>query len=220
MTHIVTLVLFLYLISGRMSSIITIFDEFWCYLVCVSLKHPPCVIKRQILPDAVQNGSVLKDPQELVVGGDVVEVGAFFVGEEQVGFPDGVQHGRVQIQRGVRILAVRQPRVVPLLPQEDVDPVVLTDTNVCSELHTLVKIKLLYCHWSSYCENPFISKSVWSRTKVLIVEEWSDIQPNWLVFNVMLTFRYRKHTREKISGHEQLLYFFINNKTCNFSFSL
>lgn len=114
-------------------------------MVCVTLKHPPCLIKCQILvPDAVQNGSVLKDPQELVVRGDVVEVGAFFVGEEQVGFPDGVQHGRVQIQRGVRILAVRQPRVVPLLPQEDVDPVVLTDMNVCSELHTLLKIKLLY----------------------------------------------------------------------------
>ncbi len=54
-----------------------------------------------------------------------MEVCSFLVGEEQVRFPDGVQHGRVQIQRGVGVLAVGQPRVVPLLPEEDVHPVVL-----------------------------------------------------------------------------------------------
>lgn len=50
------------------------------------------------VPDAVKNSPVLEDPQELVLSGDVVEVGAFLVGEEQVGFPDRVEHGRVQIQ--------------------------------------------------------------------------------------------------------------------------
>jgi len=76
-------------------------------------------------PDAEQNASVLEDAQQLVVGGDPVEVGALLVGEEQIGLPDGVQHGGVQVQGVVRVLAVRQPRVVPLLPQEEIEPVVL-----------------------------------------------------------------------------------------------
>lgn len=81
------------------------------------------------VPDAVENSSILEDPQQLVLGGDVVEIGAFLVGEEQVGFPNRVQHGRVQIQRGVWILAVGKARVVPLLTQEDVHSVVLEKTK-------------------------------------------------------------------------------------------
>lgn len=78
-----------------------------------------------ILPDAVEDVPILKDPQQLVVGGDLVEIGALLVGEEEVGFPDGVQHGRVQIERVVGVLLVRQARVVPLLPEEHVQAVVL-----------------------------------------------------------------------------------------------
>lgn len=77
------------------------------------------------LPDAVKNGPILKDPQQLVLSGDVVEIGSFLVGEEQIRFPNRIQHGRVQIQRGVGILAVGEARVVPLLTQEDVHSVVL-----------------------------------------------------------------------------------------------
>lgn len=51
-----------------------------------------------VVPDAVKNSSVLEDPQQLVLCGDVVEIGAFLVGEEQVGLPDRVQHGGIQIQ--------------------------------------------------------------------------------------------------------------------------
>lgn len=54
-----------------------------------------------------------------------MEVGPLLVGKEQVRFPDGIQHGWVQVQRVIGIFIVGQPRVVPLLPQEDVDPVVL-----------------------------------------------------------------------------------------------
>lgn len=54
-----------------------------------------------------------------------MEVGPLFVGEEQIRFPNGVQHGGVQVQRVVRVLAVGESGVVPLLPQEDVDSVVL-----------------------------------------------------------------------------------------------
>lgn len=54
-----------------------------------------------------------------------MEVGALLVGEEQVRLPDGIQHGGVQVQRVVWVFVVGQPGVVPLLPQEDVDPVVL-----------------------------------------------------------------------------------------------
>ena len=67
------------------------------------------------LPDAIQNRPILEDAQQLVVRGDVVEVGALLVGEEQVGLPDGVQHGGVQVQGVVGVLLVGQPRVVPLL---------------------------------------------------------------------------------------------------------
>lgn len=77
------------------------------------------------LPDAVEDVSVPGDPQQLVVGGDLVEVRPLLVGEEQVRFPDGIQHGRVQVQGVIRVFIVGQPGVVPLLPQEDVDPVVL-----------------------------------------------------------------------------------------------
>lgn len=81
-------------------------------------------------PDGVQNVAVLEDPQELVVRGDFVEVGSLLVGEEQVRFPDGVQHGRVQVQGVVRILGIGQPGVVPLLTEEDVDAVILqTDSR-------------------------------------------------------------------------------------------
>lgn len=76
-------------------------------------------------PYAVEHVAVFRDAQQLVVGGDLVEVGPLLVGKEQVGFPDGVQHGGVEVQRVVGVLAVGQPRVVPLLSQEDVHSVVL-----------------------------------------------------------------------------------------------
>ena len=54
-----------------------------------------------------------------------MEVGPLLIGKEQVRFPDGVQHGWVQVQRVIGVFIVSQPGVIPLLPQEDVDPVVL-----------------------------------------------------------------------------------------------
>lgn len=77
------------------------------------------------LPDAVEDIPVPGDPQQLVVCGDLVEVGPLLVSKEQVRFPDGIQHGRVQVQRVIRVFVVGQPGVIPLLPQEDVDPIVL-----------------------------------------------------------------------------------------------
>lgn len=76
-------------------------------------------------PYAVEHVAVFRDAEQLVVGGDLVEVGPFFVGKEQVRFPDGVQHGGVEVQRVIGVLAVGQPGVIPLLPQEDVHSVVL-----------------------------------------------------------------------------------------------
>ncbi len=77
------------------------------------------------LPYAVEHVAVFRDAKQLVVGGDLVEVGPLLVGKEQIRFPDGVQHRRVEVQRVVGVLAVGQPRVVPLLSQEDVHSVVL-----------------------------------------------------------------------------------------------
>lgn len=87
----------------------------------------PAAETRHLLhsPYAVEHVAVFGDAQQLVVGGDLVEVGPLLVGEEQVRFPDGVQHGGVEVQRVIGVLAVGQPRVVPLLPQEDVHSVVL-----------------------------------------------------------------------------------------------
>lgn len=67
-------------------------------------------------PDAVQDAAILENPQQLVVCGDLVEIGPLFVGKEEVGFPDGVQHGRIQIQGVVGVFAVSQARVIPFLP--------------------------------------------------------------------------------------------------------
>ena len=65
-----------------------------------------------------------------------MEMGPLLIGKEQVRFPDGVQHGWVQVQRVIRVFIVGQPGVIPLLPQEDVDPVVLQpgDKKADSEL--------------------------------------------------------------------------------------
>lgn len=54
-----------------------------------------------------------------------MEVGSLFIGKEQVRLPDGIQHGRVKVQGVIGVLIVGQTGVIPLLPQEDVDPVVL-----------------------------------------------------------------------------------------------
>lgn len=54
-----------------------------------------------------------------------MEVGSLLIGKEQVRLPDGIQHGRVEVQGVVRVFIVGQTGVIPLLPQEDVDPVVL-----------------------------------------------------------------------------------------------
>lgn len=82
-------------------------------------------VRSIILPDAVEDVPVLKDPQQLVISGDLVEVGALLVSKEQVRFPDGVQHGGVQVERVVRVLLICQARIVPLLPEEHVQAVVL-----------------------------------------------------------------------------------------------
>lgn len=69
-----------------------------------------------IAPDAIQHISILENPQQLVVRGDLMKVGAFLIGEEQVWLPDGVQHGWIQIQGIIWILFISQPWIIPLLP--------------------------------------------------------------------------------------------------------
>lgn len=92
-------------------------------LRCVTDPHTAAL--KAPSPDAVKHVSVLEYPKQLVVRRDLVKVGALFIGKEQVGFPNGVQHGGVEVQRVIWILLIRQSRVVPLLPQKYVEPVVL-----------------------------------------------------------------------------------------------
>lgn len=42
----------------------------------------------QTLPDTVENSAVFEDPQKLVVCGDIMEVGPFLIGKEEIRFPD------------------------------------------------------------------------------------------------------------------------------------
>lgn len=72
-----------------------------------------------------------------------MEVGTLLIGEEQVRFPDGVQHRRVQVQRVVGVLAVGQPGVVPLLPQENVHSVVLQGDTVEAVTDTSALLPLI-----------------------------------------------------------------------------
>lgn len=44
-----------------------------------------------------------------------MEIGSFFISEEQIRFPDRVQHGWIQIKGVIWVLAVSQARVVPFL---------------------------------------------------------------------------------------------------------
>lgn len=58
-----------------------------------------------------------------------MEVGSFLVGEEQVGLPQTLEHLGVDGEGlGLEVLRQHQPGVVPALPQEDVDSVILKNT--------------------------------------------------------------------------------------------
>lgn len=76
-------------------------------------------------PDAVKDISILEYPKQFVVCGNLVEVCSLFVCKEQVGFPNGVQHWGIQVQRVIWILLICQSRVIPLLSQKYIEPVVL-----------------------------------------------------------------------------------------------
>lgn len=76
-------------------------------------------------PDAVEHISILEDAQQLVVCGHRMKIGPFLIGKEQIWLPNRVQHGGIEVQRVIRIFSVGQAWVVPLLPQEDIHPVVL-----------------------------------------------------------------------------------------------
>lgn len=97
------------------------FERRVTYTAAIAIKAPS--------PDAVEDVPILEYPKQLVVCRDLVKVGSLLVCKEQVGFPNGVQHGRVEVQRVVGILLVRQSRVVPLLSQKHIEPVVLQTTE-------------------------------------------------------------------------------------------
>lgn len=76
-------------------------------------------------PDAVKHISILEYPKQFVVSCNLVKVCSLFICKEQVRFPNGVQHRGVQVQRVVWILLISQSRVIPLLSQKYIEPVVL-----------------------------------------------------------------------------------------------
>lgn len=86
--------------------------------------------KKKSLPHADEDVPVPENEEEDVLLGHVVEVGALFVGKEQVGLPQTLEHLGVDGEGvGLEVLRQLQPRVVPALPQEDVDSVILEGTR-------------------------------------------------------------------------------------------
>lgn len=85
--------------------------------------------KRTSLPHADEDVPVPENEEEDVLLGHVMEVGALLVGKEQVGLPQTLEHLGVDGEGvGLEVLWQLQPRVVPALPQEDVDSVILEGT--------------------------------------------------------------------------------------------
>lgn len=78
------------------------------------------------MPHADEDVSVPEDEQQDVVLRDVVEVGVLLVGEEEVGFPQTLEHVGVDGQRlALKVGREAEARVVPSLAEENVHPVVL-----------------------------------------------------------------------------------------------
>lgn len=86
--------------------------------------------KSKSLPHADEDVPITEDEKEDVLLGHIVEVGALLVGEEQVRLPQTLEHLGVDGEGvGFEVLRQLQPRVVPTLPQEDVDSVILEATR-------------------------------------------------------------------------------------------
>lgn len=79
------------------------------------------------IPNAIQHTPISENAQELVVCSDLMEVGSLLIGKEQVWLPDGVQHGGVQIKRVIGVFPISQAGVIPVLPQKDIDPIILKE---------------------------------------------------------------------------------------------
>lgn len=92
--------------------------------------HSSSKVIWHLIPHTDEDVSIAENEEEYVLLGDVVEVGALLVGEEQVGLPQTLEHLGIDGERvGLEVLRQLQPRVVPALPQEDVDSVILSGTT-------------------------------------------------------------------------------------------
>lgn len=74
--------------SQRLIQGFNIWWLFWSHRLCPA--PSPFDEALLYLPDAVQDAAILENPQQLVVCGDLVEVGSFLICEEQIWFPDGI----------------------------------------------------------------------------------------------------------------------------------
>lgn len=92
--------------------------------------HPVSKLKYNSVPHTDEDVSITENEEEYVLLGDVVKVGALLVGEEQVGLPQTLEHLGIDGERvGLEVMRQLQPGVVPALPQEDVDSVILLGTT-------------------------------------------------------------------------------------------
>lgn len=83
------------------------------------------------LPHANENISIPEDEEEDVLLRDIMEVGALLVGKEQVGFPEAFEHFGVDCEGvGLEVLGETEPWVVPALPQENINAVILQNTQI------------------------------------------------------------------------------------------
>lgn len=77
------------------------------------------------LPDTVKHFAIFWNPKQFVVSGNIVEIGTLLIGKEQIWFPNGIQHRWIQVQGIIRVLAICQTWIIPLLSQKNVHSVIL-----------------------------------------------------------------------------------------------
>ena len=91
-----------------------------------------------VLPDTVENTPVGLDLEQVVVRGDIVEVGALGVEEVSAGDPDLVDRLSVQCDGVARVKAGSErreceARVDPVLPQVDIEREVLEKSKFANQ---------------------------------------------------------------------------------------
>lgn len=156
-----------------------------------------------------------------------MKVGSFLIGKEQVWFPDGVQHGGVQVQRVVWVFSIGQPGVIPLLTKEDVHPVVLRGRKESKSnrlglrtqtQHGLFLTGFLSSLWTFALDRPVGKEQIYGVPE----SSFPRLSPPPPLYGFRTTLQRRNKTMINIMSHShmstpplQLSRFFHPDATCS-----